>query len=93
MAWPGSDPFELAFEGAYLEVPFVMAADGTLTLLPDGAVSMLDLMPVDPVVEAWIRGEDPVAAADGGEVDCIAQAQAVAEAYLSFHSDCDVSAD
>lgn len=88
MDWPGSAPLDVAIESAFVELPFSIGSDGTMTLLPDGAASMLDLMPVDPAVEAWIRGEDPLGAA-GGETDaCISQARAVAESYLALHPQC-----
>lgn len=88
MSWSDATPFAVAWESLFVEIPFTIASDRTLTLLPGASVSMLDLLPVDPVVEAWIRGEDPLGVADGDE-DCIVRARAVAEAYLALHADCD----
>ena len=41
---------------AYLDIPFALRPDGGLTLAPDVAMSLLDLWPVDPAVEAFVRG-------------------------------------
>lgn len=88
MTWSDAAPFEVSLESAFLEIPFTIASDRMLTLLPGASVPMLDVLPVDPVVEAWIRGEDPSGVAAGDEA-CVDRARAVAEAYLALHADCD----
>ncbi len=93
MSWPGDGPLELSIDSAYLEIPFELAADGSLAFAPDGAVSMLDLWPVDPAVEAWIRGEDPIEAAGDEDIACVERAQAVAAGFLALHPACTGTGD
>jgi hypothetical protein len=74
---------------AYLEIPFALRPDGGLTLAPDGAMSLLDLWPVDPAVEAFVRGEDASGFAnEDDDLACIARAREVAEGFLALHPVC-----
>jgi len=74
---------------AYLEIPFTVRPDGGLQLAPDGAMSMLDVWPVDPAVAAFVRGDDPAGfASEDDDLVCIERAQAVAEGFLRLHPPC-----
>ncbi len=77
---------------AYLEIPFALRPDGGLTLAPDGAMSLLDLWPVDPAVEAFVRGEDGSGFInDDDDLTCIQRAREVAEGFLALHPACAVA--
>jgi hypothetical protein len=84
--WP---PVESVGDHVFLEIPFVLRPDGGLQFAPDGAMSMLEVWPVDPSVGAFVRGDDPSEfAGEDDDLICIQRAKAVAEGFLSLHPPC-----
>jgi hypothetical protein len=75
------------FDEAFLQVPLERGAGGSIRLGADHLIDGLELMPVDPMLEAMYRS-DPVGGLQGPGVDCGVFARSRAEAFLDLHPDC-----
>ena len=75
------------FDEAFLQVPVVRGADGSLRLGADHAIDGLELLPVDPRLESMYR-TDPIGGLEGPGIDCNAFARSRAQAFLDLHPDC-----
>ena len=75
------------FDEAFLQVPVVRGADGSLRLGADHAIDGLELLPVDPRLESMYR-TDLIGGLEGPGIDCNAFARSRAQAFLDLHPDC-----